>query len=99
MNYTGSLAMGDCLLSTAMGLIGDCRQRAHIAVGNRRQPLLSRLLFPPRNNALSTPQKFFLLQITAERWKIFFRGGKSFSTLDAYNDWISRRKTFHYRVT
>jgi hypothetical protein len=80
MNYTGSLAMGDCLLSTAMGLIGDCRQLAHIAVGNRRQPLLSRLWFPPRNNALSTPQKFFPLQITAERWKIFFRGGKAFST-------------------
>jgi hypothetical protein len=36
--------------------------------------------FPPRNNTLSTPQKFFPLQITAERWKIFFRGGKAFST-------------------
>jgi hypothetical protein len=99
MNYTGSLAMGDWLLSTAMGLIGDCRQLAHIAVGNRRQPLLSRLWFPPRNNTLSTPQKFFPPQGAVEKWKIFFRGGKAFSTLDAYNDWISRRKTFHYRVT
>jgi hypothetical protein len=72
--------MGDCLLSTAMGVIGNCRHLADITVGNRRQPLLSRLLFPPRNNALSTPQKFFPLQITAERWKIFFRGGKAFST-------------------
>ena len=80
MNYTESLAMGDCLLSTAMGLIGDCRQLAHIAVGNRRQPLLSRLWFPPRNNTLSTPQKFFPPQGPVEKWKIFFRGGKAFST-------------------
>jgi len=55
--------------------------------------------FPPRNNTLSTPQKFFPPQGAVEKWKIFFRGGKAFSTLDAYNDWISRRKTFHYRVT
>jgi len=99
MNYTGSLAMGDCLLSTAMGLIGDCRQLAHIAVGNRRQPLLSRLWFPLRNNALSTPQKFFPLQITAERWKFFSGVEKPFPLLDAYNDRISRRKTFHYQVS
>jgi len=78
MNYTGSLAMGDWLLSTAMGLIGDCRQLAHIAVGNRRQPLLSRLWFPPRNNALSTPQKFFPPQGAVEKWKIFFRVEKPF---------------------
>ena len=72
--------MGDWLLSTAMGVIGDCRQLAHIAVGNRRQPLLCRLCFPPRNNTLSTPQKFFPPQGAVEKWKIFFRGGKAFST-------------------
>jgi hypothetical protein len=72
--------MSHWFFSTAMGVKGNCRHLAHITVGNRRQPLLSRLLFPPRNNALSTPQKFFPLQITAERWKIFFRGGKAFST-------------------
>ena len=72
--------MGDWFFSTAMGVVGNCRHLADITVGNRRQPLLSRLWFPLRNNALSTPQKFFPLQITAERWKIFFRGGKAFST-------------------
>ena len=37
--------------------------------------------FRPRNNALSTPQKFFPPQVTAAKWKIFFRGGKTVSTL------------------
>jgi hypothetical protein len=80
MNYTRSLVMSDCFFSTAKGVIGNCRQLGQIAVGNRRQPLLSRLLFPPRNNTLSTPQKFFPHQVTVEKWKIFFRGGKAFST-------------------
>jgi hypothetical protein len=99
MNYTGSIAMSHWFFSTAMGVKGNCRHLAHITVGNRRQPLLSRLLFPPRNNALSTPQKFFPLQITAERWKIFSGVEKPFPLLDAYNDRISRRKTFHYQVS
>ena len=91
--------MGDCLLSTAMGLIGDCRQLAHIAVGNRRQPLLSRLWFPPRNNALSTPQKFFHFKLRLSGGKFFSGVEKPFPLLDAYNDRISRRKTFHYQVS
>ena len=72
--------MSHSFFSTAMGVVGDCRQLAQITVGNRRQPLLSRLLFPPRNNTLITPQKFFPPQLTVERWKIFFRRGKAFST-------------------
>jgi hypothetical protein len=80
MNYAGSLAMGDWFFNTAMGVIGDCRQPAPITVGNRRQPLRSRLLFPPRNNTLSSPQKSFPPQLSVEKWKIFFRGGKAFST-------------------
>jgi len=72
--------MNDWLLSTAMGLIGDCRQLAHIAVGNRRQPLLSRLLFRPPTHTLSNTTEIFSSSSYGERWKIFFRGGKAFST-------------------
>ena len=72
--------MSHWFFSTAMGVVGDCGQLAQITVRNLRHPLLSHLLFPLRNNTLSTPQKFFPPQLTVERWKIFFRGGKAFST-------------------
>ena len=57
--------MNDWFFSTARGVVGNCRQLAQITVGNRRQP---------------SPQKFFPAQVNGERWKIFFRGGKAFST-------------------
>ena len=36
--------------------------------------------FPPRNNTLSTPQKFFPPQVAVKKWKIFFHTGKLFSS-------------------
>jgi len=64
MNYIGSLAMSDRQLP---------RPSAHPVSATADNLCSVVYCFRPRNNTLSTPQKFFPPQVTVERWKIFFR--------------------------
>jgi hypothetical protein len=69
MNYTGSLAMSHWFFSTAMGVVGGCRQLAQITMGKRRQPTKE---IAPRNNTDRQAQEFFPPQITVSGGKFFF---------------------------
>ena len=74
MNHEGSLAMSDCFFS------GDCRHLTHIQCWQPPTTSAQSFIVSARNDTLSRPQKFFPPQFTVEKWKIFFRGGKAFST-------------------
>jgi hypothetical protein len=101
MNYTESLAMSDWFFSTAMGVIGNCRHLAHIQCWQPPTTSAQSFIDSPRNNALkhTTRHFFFRLKLRLRSGKSFSGVEKAFPLLDAYNDRISRRNTFHYQVS
>lgn len=74
MNYTGSLAIRDRQLPTPS---------AHSVSATADNLGSVVYCFRPRNNPLSTPQKFFPPQVTVEKWKIFFRVERLFPLSNA----------------
>ena len=74
MNYTGSLAIRDRQLPTPS---------AHSVSATADNLGSVVYCFRPRNNPLSTPQRFFPPQVTVEKWKIFFRVERLFPLSNA----------------
>ena len=91
--------MSDWFFSTAMGVIGNGR---HLAPIQCRQPpttSVQSFIVSAQNQCVKQAGKIFsTFKLGSSSGKSFSGVEKHFPLLDAYNDWISRRKTFHYQV-